>query len=1553
MESNDDDDNKLSKNYEFSFEIDIDEMKSDNSVLSSDSETNGLEIDVSEVDDNYETNNIIRNKRTNTIVDALDGLDKMEEEIERQLDAKAAKTNLTATNVKNILRHVITNEHVRAMVRRRLNKATDDDCIIFEPKLTRSKAKELGALGQPNIPWPTTPVKTASAEVQVLIEEELPEDSSDEEYDPDQDQQSDDDKEVDDDKEADNSIGSDVDSQPSTPANSHNDSLSQEAKNDIQYDSEGVFKIPEIPHTLTEEESIGQRTRSKLCLSETPLEHIEQAFIPPDITTDMYDYDCDLDEEWRDFLNEFTQPLPQELNVDDDPEADPEYNILEEDETELLDKEEFRMDRAVKVSRKEVNNLMDELLEYANEYAHTHSTDKEIVTIQETPRKRKSSDFINPPIQNNPMNSPIELISVLSKADLPQFVNNEQRHLLNIQLRQHVQLMSQQFLMSYKHPEYHNLSKSCKSNIESLRYLSSGPESAFNVDNLPYALQLISDFEEKFKDEKFYEEFSNFLAEDMKKGAMKTHRIHSHKFHPSMEKLIMESKALPYPNLLPHMYTRADVNNRKCRVFFKSEENLIALGLEQFKPFLLSKGKKIHKFKTYLMKDVIRLTRIYLLPVRDSSSIYSLIKKYENPHTDGPIRYYLSTGKAPATIHVITLDTVLKPPQEQSIELLPQIWRKFAHNANQPPKELEKQPKEIDNLINSELMEFIEINPGKHLCNPIVNMMPSVNLSKRKTTRKRGGSGGTGNKSIVHIEIPSSNSQEEMIVPEIMDVDTSMEIEFLDNDNQQSKKISPRSTKIQRNCQLNITSPTIQVFSNECAEEMIVPEIMDVDTNVEMEISMDQSENQKQKLPQLRQTTPRLAKMRSAQNIKSMTQSMIAGKEISSTSGITNKTKGGKVLLAAESSKNSEFSSTSSVKGDNEDEIAELMRASTTIKKNAVVNRKKAKQARELENIKRMIDSENELNTEERATKFAESYLQKLHTTLESSDPETFKAIIKLFLEYSEKLDNILQTENENELKTDEGKNERKSKLNDLPGTKDMVAVNFYREVCEKLKNYPDMSTDFLLFLNSYQAGIVNKSLEWMMLQRMQEFVQVAQIYFAKQPSRLTKVMQSISQLASAPYTSLKNVHDAISPILKGSPIVMDLFLQVFPQGKPPESLFAPQFFENITCPVGPHDKSKISTLDLPDLYENIELPVSTTQEDPYGGENCKCNCHNSSDSKLKSGNEHCASCGTRFLNGRIYLQTSEGLRPAKITFPGENNEKLENIARVSLKQAEKFIHAPPTQQKRRRKSSKNDSINDETSNSGKTMSTIGAFKISPIKEATMTMTTTTTTATTTITMTPSSTSMMMMTTVMSTTTTTTSSSSLLSSSTTMIHDENLEKLIAKPKRGPRSPPKNAQQPSTSGVNSNKRTILICKKKRDLRGDFKRDIKQEKNSQNSSNESLSNQIQQSEEFMEHSNVKIDSFIDDDDRNCGVEKIAMKSIKLSESSDSDGSVSELIDEPLEIRPWSRQEDAILLQSIKKEYSEKSFVTISQTLENRTIQQVKDRCQMLLTLLGKIS
>jgi len=56
------------------------------------------------------------------------------------------------------------------------------------------------------------------------------------------------------------------------------------------------------------------RTRSKLSLNDTPLEIIEQAFIPPDITEDMYDSACENDE-WMQFLTEFTKPLGLNNNI--------------------------------------------------------------------------------------------------------------------------------------------------------------------------------------------------------------------------------------------------------------------------------------------------------------------------------------------------------------------------------------------------------------------------------------------------------------------------------------------------------------------------------------------------------------------------------------------------------------------------------------------------------------------------------------------------------------------------------------------------------------------------------------------------------------------------------------------------------------------------------------------------------------------------------------------------------------------------------------------------------------------------------------------------------------------------------------------------------------------------------------------------------------------------------------------------------------------------------------------------------------------------------------
>lgn len=78
-------------------------------------------------------------------------------------------------------------------------------------------------------------------------------------------------------------------------------------------------------------------------------------------------------------------------------------------------------------------------------------------------------------------------------------------------------------------------------------------------------------------------------------------------------------------------------------------------------------------------------------------------------------------------------------------------------------------------------------------------------------------------------------------------------------------------------------------------------------------------------------------------------------------------------------------------------------------------------------------------------------------------------------------------------------------------------------------------------------------------------------------------------------------------------------------------SLFADHLFENLSCPVGPHDKNKPYDSDAPEMYENIELPNPISHDDPYGGDNCKCVCHASvKKGKSKISNEHCVACGTR-----------------------------------------------------------------------------------------------------------------------------------------------------------------------------------------------------------------------------------------------------------------------------------------------------------------------------------
>ena len=83
-------------------------------------------------------------------------------------------------------------------------------------------------------------------------------------------------------------------------------------------------------------------------------------------------------------------------------------------------------------------------------------------------------------------------------------------------------------------------------------------------------------------------------------------------------------------------------------------------------------------------------------------------------------------------------------------------------------------------------------------------------------------------------------------------------------------------------------------------------------------------------------------------------------------------------------------------------------------------------------------------------------------------------------------------------------------------------------------------------------------------------------------------------------------------------------------------------------------------------------MVVVPDMEDPFGGPNCSCSCHNVDDDVFKARSRHCKSCGTKFYQGRVYLQTGKLLRLAEVTFKdGTQTEHLERLNNSRKKRLE------------------------------------------------------------------------------------------------------------------------------------------------------------------------------------------------------------------------------------------------------------------------------------------
>lgn len=657
----------------------------------------------------------------------------IEEEIGRQLDEKAAVSNLSPMNVKNILKHIITNEQVLALVRHSVNdEPFKPEDLPFEPKLTRAKVKEL-LQNQPSI-HQSTPIKSTESkqsEIHILIDEEFPEDEEDEEYVPGE-EDSEDDQDV-------INTSSDLESQPGTPlatneVNELNESISSVTQ--TTWSEDGVFKIPTTPSQslvpeVEETPAVALRTRSKLCLSDTPLESIEQAFIPPDITTDMYDIDCD-DDDWKNFLTEFTKPL-EVMNTavgEDDEETDPEYNLLADLDLIALDKEELRADKGVKVTRRELSDLVAELFDYDElltpDAFNGPMIDPKSPVVNENPmyiEELFETEVEETRIEEVPILAPKEPSTIVIELGYDDSVlfKPSQILLLEQQIQQHIQLMAQAFIQSINHPLYSEDAKVYKIMIEQIdSKVSIKSESIFNVINLKPTINFMRLWESKFlSNDNEMLKLKAFYDKEIKRyNTLRKHnKIHQCRFPKTILDAVSESEIFIYPFLLPQKAFRPIDPTAKTN-YLPSEQELIAIGLEQFTPMV--EKDKLYDQRKGIIKNVCVLIARYMMPVKDSTNLHHHVK-HAKLKKGNPINHWFEFKVSPPTLHYVVPSSQLAcvPMKLQKPDILREPWKSHI-NPPKPAPPVENEPifefpANAKVLIPSlkQLRQFIQPEPPK------------------------------------------------------------------------------------------------------------------------------------------------------------------------------------------------------------------------------------------------------------------------------------------------------------------------------------------------------------------------------------------------------------------------------------------------------------------------------------------------------------------------------------------------------------------------------------------------------------------------------------------------------------------------------------------------------------------------------------------------------------------------------------------------------------------------------------------------------------------------
>lgn len=273
----------------------------------------------------------------------------------------------------------------------------------------------------------------------------------------------------------------------------------------------------------------------------------------------------------------------------------------------------------------------------------------------------------------------------------PEKITSNQKILLEQQMRQHVQILAQNFILGYQHIEYSDVAEKSKEYLCFLRSQGcSLPNSYFHPVNLDPALRLVDSWESKVDSnddevQRMKGYVNRVIYESRQRKQTGSEYIVT--FPPLILDTILNSSVFIYPDLLPRIpFKSKHVQNVRKNPFCKGEDELVAMGLDQFLPYLENDKHHLKKDGTVRLTHACNYIQRYMMPCRDYQTIYRHIIHSRLPKAEpNAIKYFFENQAPPQLVHyVMPLKSFgVVAPCQRPAHMLPYQWKVHLYPENE------------------------------------------------------------------------------------------------------------------------------------------------------------------------------------------------------------------------------------------------------------------------------------------------------------------------------------------------------------------------------------------------------------------------------------------------------------------------------------------------------------------------------------------------------------------------------------------------------------------------------------------------------------------------------------------------------------------------------------------------------------------------------------------------------------------------------------------------------------------------------------------------------